>query len=795
MVLKAQVNRRSYTFSSVREVMAKANEEKTGDRLAGIAAESAEERVAAKYVLSEMTLADLRNSPAVPYEEDEVTRIIQDDVVEDVYAEIRGWTVAELREWLLDTRTTTEMIRRVSRGLTSEMIAAVCKLMDNMDLIYAAKKMPVTATCRTTIGMPGTFSSRLQPNHTTDDPRGILASVMEGLSLGCGDAVIGLNPVKDDVDSVARILDMFASFRDRWAVPTQVCVLSHVTTGMEAVRRLDAPADLLFQSVAGSQKGNEAFGIRASMLEEGRQLMLEKAAARMTPGSDNGPAAEEMQPNVMYFETGQGSELSSNAHNGWDQVTMEARCYGFARHFSPFLVNTVVGFIGPEYLYDAKQVIRAGLEDHFMGKLTGVPMGCDACYTNHMKADQNDNENLAMLLAAAGCNYIMGVPQGDDCMLMYETTGYHDAAAIREILGLRPTAPFDRWLGKMGFSENGRLTPLAGDASVFLGRTPLSDASAVQMRQQEASAVEKRFEQQADRKAEAAGASASAAAACGAEGLKAENQPESAEIAEMAEMPAPVDGVLPDLSAIDIRGQYLVEHPVDGKDFAREKKYAPCRLGIGKAGARYKTLPYLEFRAAHSAAQDAVFSDIDEEFVREQGLFIVKTQCDSRETFITRPDLGRKLSPEGVQMIRDRCRPHPTVEIYVADGLSFASVTANIPDLLPALLQGLESRHIDTGTPFFVHYGRVAVEDEVSEILGAEVVCTLIGERPGLLTAESMSAYIAWHAHVGMEETRRTVVSNIHAQGTNPVEAGAYIAGLIAEILEKKASGTDLREL
>ncbi len=291
MVLKAQVNRRSYAFSSVREVMAKANEEKTGDRLAGIAAESAEERVAAKYVLSEMTLADLRNSPAVPYEEDEVTRIIQDDVDEEVYAEIRGWTVAELREWLLDTRTTTELIRRVSRGLTSEMIAAVCKLMDNMDLIYAAKKMPVTATCRTTIGMPGTFSSRLQPNHTTDDPRGILASVMEGLSLGCGDAVIGLNPVKDDVDSVARILDMFASFRDRWEVPTQVCVLSHVTTGMEAVRRLDAPADLLFQSVAGSQKGNEAFGIRASMLEDGRQLMLEKAAARMTPGSDNGPAA------------------------------------------------------------------------------------------------------------------------------------------------------------------------------------------------------------------------------------------------------------------------------------------------------------------------------------------------------------------------------------------------------------------------------------------------------------------------------------------------------------------------
>ena len=454
MILKTKLFGHVYEFKSVREVMAKANEEKSGDKLAGIAAETAEERVAAKYVLSNLTLNDLRNNPAVPYEEDEVTRIIQDDVNEQIFNTMKNWTVAEFREWLLDVSTTPEMIRRASKGITSEIVAGVCKLMSNLDLIYAAKKMRVSAHCNTTIGLPGTFSSRLQPNHTTDDPKGIIASVMEGLSLGCGDAVIGLNPVDDSVESVARILKMFDEFKNKWEVPTQIRVLAHVTTQTEAAQRFGAPLDLMFQSIAGSQKGNEAFGLTAAMLEEGRQTMLTNSTAT--------------GPNVMYFETGQGSELSSEAHNGWDQVTMEARCYGFAKRFQPFLVNTVVGFIGPEYLYDSKQVTRAGLEDHFMGKLTGIPMGCDACYTNHMKADQNDIENLATLLVAAGCNYIMGVPEGDDCMLMYQCTGYHEAAALREVFGLRPIKEFDQWLEKMGFSENGKLTKLAGDASVFM---------------------------------------------------------------------------------------------------------------------------------------------------------------------------------------------------------------------------------------------------------------------------------------------------------------------------------------
>lgn len=454
MILKTKLFGKVYEFKSLREVMAKANEEKSGDKLAGIAAESAEERVAAKVVLSHITLEELRNNPAVPYEEDEVTRIIQDGVNEQIYNEHKNKTVAEFREWILDTRTTGDMIKRASRGLTSEMVAAVCKLMSNLDLIYAAKKIRISAHCNTTIGLPGTFSSRLQPNHTTDDPKGIMASVMEGLSVGCGDAVIGLNPVDDSVESVARILKSFDEFKNKWEVPTQICVLAHVTTQMEAVRKMKAPIDLCFQSIAGSQKGNEAFGLTAAMLDEAHDMMMKEATST--------------GPNLMYFETGQGSELSSEAHNGWDQVTMEARCYGFAKRYNPFLVNTVVGFIGPEYLYDSKQVIRAGLEDHFMGKLTGIPMGCDACYTNHMKADQNDIENLATLLVAAGCNYVMGVPQGDDCMLMYQCTGFHEAASLREVFGLRPIREFDMWLEKMGFSKDGILTPLAGDASVFM---------------------------------------------------------------------------------------------------------------------------------------------------------------------------------------------------------------------------------------------------------------------------------------------------------------------------------------
>lgn len=453
MKLKTKLFGTIYSFKDIKEVLAKANEEKSGDKLAGIAAKSVTERIAAKEVLSNVTLKDLRNNPVVPYEEDEVTRIIQDGLNERIYSEIKNWTVSELREWILSYKTSSADIRRISRGLTSEMIAAVTKLMSNLDLIYGAKKMIVTAHCNTTLGSPGTLSFRLQPNHTTDDLDGIMISLMEGLSYGAGDAVIGLNPVNDTVDSVYNILNMFEEFKKKWSIPTQNCVLAHITTQMEAIKR-GAPADMIFQSIAGTEKGNTAFGVTEKLIKEAQELVLRE-------GTSTGP-------NVMYFETGQGSELSSEAHHGVDQVTLEARCYGLAKRYKPFLVNTVVGFIGPEYLYNGKQVIRAGLEDHFMGKLTGIPMGVDVCYTNHMKADQNDVENLSVLLATAGCSYVIGIPAGDDIMLNYQCLGYHEAATLRELLGLKPIGEFEKWLEKMGIHENGRLGKRAGDASIFI---------------------------------------------------------------------------------------------------------------------------------------------------------------------------------------------------------------------------------------------------------------------------------------------------------------------------------------
>ncbi len=453
MILATKLFGHVYQFKSVKEVLAKANEEKSGDKLAGIAAATDTERIAAKEVLANLLVSDLRNNPVVSYEEDEVTRIIQDDVNEKIYNEIKNWSIAELREWILKHETTTNDIRRISRGLTSEVVAGVAKLMNNMDLIYGAQKVRVEAHCNTTLGKPGRLAARCQPNHTTDNLDGVRLAIYEALSYGIGDAVIGLNPVDDTVDNVSRILHMFEEIKNKFSIPTQICVLAHVTTQMEAVRK-GAPTDMFFQSVAGSQKGNEAFGINGDMLKEARELCLREG---MSTG-----------PNVMYFETGQGSELSADANHGSDQVTMEARCYGFAKRFKPFLVNTVVGFIGPEYLYDSRQVIRAGLEDHFMGKLTGIPMGVDACYTNHMKADSNDLDNLEILLTAAGCNYFMGIPAGDDIMLNYQTTGYHNTATLREMFNLRPTLEFEQWLNKMGIMENGKLTKIAGDASLFL---------------------------------------------------------------------------------------------------------------------------------------------------------------------------------------------------------------------------------------------------------------------------------------------------------------------------------------
>lgn len=455
MQLAATLFGHRYQFRDIKDLLAKANEDKSGDHLAGIAAESAAERIAARFVLSEVTLETLRCNPAVPYEEDEVTRVIDDAVNESIYAEIKGMQVGELREWLLADSTDEALIKRLSTGLTSEMVAAVTKLMSNLDLMLAASKINVVKHCNNTIGLPGTLGSRCQPNNQTDSVEGIRAAIYEGLSFGSGDSVIGINPSDDSLGNVSRLLESTYEVITRWEIPTQNCLLAHVSTQMEAMRT-GAPIGLVFQSLAGSQKGNESFGISVEMLDDAYALAKRYSVAT--------------GPNFMYFETGQGSELSADAHHGADQVVMEARCYGLAKRYDPFQLNTVVGFIGPEYLYDSTQITRAGLEDHFMGKLSGISMGVDVCYTNHARSTQNELENLAVLLAAAGVNYIMGVPMGDDSMLSYQSSSYHDTASLRQLLKLRPLPEFEAWSEGLGLMRDGRLTERAGDASFFLAR-------------------------------------------------------------------------------------------------------------------------------------------------------------------------------------------------------------------------------------------------------------------------------------------------------------------------------------
>jgi len=441
-----------YNFKSLKDVMAKANEEKSGDQLAGIAAESVQQRIAAKAVLSELLVKDIRENPLVPPEEDEVTRIIEGDINEQIYGEIKNWSIEQLREYILSNETGDRELKRLSKGMNSEIIASVTKLMSNLDLVHAANKVEILSTCNSTIGQKGTLSSRLQPNHPTDNIDGIIASLKEGLSYGIGDAVIGINPVDDSVESVKKVLQATKEFINDWSIPTQNCVLAHITTQMKAIKQ-GAPADMIFQSIAGTEIANRSFGISADLIREAEELVKKQ-------GTGTGP-------NLFYFETGQGSELSAEAHMGIDQVTLESRNYGFARHFNPYIVNTVVGFIGPEYLYNNKQVIRAGLEDHFMGKMHGIPMGVDICYTNHIKADQNDVEDLSVLLTAAGVNFIIAAPMGDDVMLNYQSMSFHDVATLLQTFGKKPAPEYLAWLEKMGIYENGRLSARAGDLSIF----------------------------------------------------------------------------------------------------------------------------------------------------------------------------------------------------------------------------------------------------------------------------------------------------------------------------------------
>ena len=442
----------THVFGDLKTLLARATPARSGDQLAGVAATSQTERVAARWALADVPLKAFLKEALIPYETDEVTRLIFDTHDAIAFAPVGHLTVGEFRDWLLSDAANAETLAKLGPGLTPEMVAAVCKLMRNQDLIAVAAKRKVVTAFRTTVGLPGRLSIRLQPNHPTDDPAGVAASILDGLMYGCGDAVIGINPAGDNLVSVISLLRLIDDARVRYDIPTQSCVLTHVTTSIEAIGR-GAPVDLVFQSIAGTQGANRGFGIDLALLAEGRA-----AALSLGRGGDQ----------VCYFETGQGSALSADAHNGVDQQTLEARAYGVARAFDPFLVNTVVGFIGPEYLFDGKQILRAGLEDHFCGKLLGLPMGVDVCYTNHAEADQDDMDALLTLLGVAGVNFVMGVPGADDVMLNYQSTSFHDALYLRGVLGLRPAPEFETWLVGMEMIDlRGQVTPPAQGAALL----------------------------------------------------------------------------------------------------------------------------------------------------------------------------------------------------------------------------------------------------------------------------------------------------------------------------------------
>jgi ethanolamine ammonia-lyase large subunit len=436
---QATIGGTRYSFPDLRTLLAKATPRRAGDELAGIAAASATERVAAQLALADLPLAHFLNETVVPYESDEVTRLIIDSLDATAFAAVAALTVGGFRDWLLSEPATSERLAALAPGLMPEMAAAVAKLCRNQDLIAIARKCRVTTRFRNTLGLPGRLSSRLQPNHPTDDPKGVLASILDGLLLGCGDAVIGINPAGDSPERCVDLLRLVDELRQRLDIPTQSCVLAHVTTTLQAMAS-GAPVDLVFQSIGGTEAVNRSFGVDLALLGEARQAAL--ALKRGTIGD-----------NVMYFETGQGSALSAGAHHGCDQQTLEARAYAVARAFQPLIVNSVVGFIGPEYLFDGKQIVRAGLEDHFCGKLLGLPMGCDVCYTNHAEADQDDMDTLLLLLAAAGVTYVMGVPGADDVMLNYQSTSFHDVLATRQVLGLLPAPEFAQWLEAVGLAD------------------------------------------------------------------------------------------------------------------------------------------------------------------------------------------------------------------------------------------------------------------------------------------------------------------------------------------------------
>ena len=700
----------TYAFVDLKTLLARATPLRSGDVLAGVAAQSAQERVAAQKALADVALASFLSEAVIPYETDEVTRLICDTHDAAAFAPVSHLTVGGLRDWLLSSAATADTLSALAPGLTPEMAAAVCKIMRLQDLILVGGKCRVVTRFRNTIGLPGRLSTRIQPNHPTDDPRGVAASLLDGLLLGGGDAVIGINPASDNVDGAVRLLVMVDDLRQRFDMPTQSCVLTHVTNTMQVMER-GAPVDLVFQSIAGTEAANKGFGITLSLLGEAREMAL--ALGRGTVGD-----------NVMYFETGQGSALSAGAHAGVDQQTVEARAYAVARTFAPLLVNTVVGFIGPEYLYDGKQIMRAGLEDHFCGKLLGLPMGCDVCYTNHAHADQDDMDALLTLITAAGCTFIMGVPGADDVMLNYQSTSFHDALYVRQVLGRRPAPEFEAWLTRMGVLDD------AGSHRHLL-TAALSSGSPV--------------------------------------------------VAALSEMALPGAQIAP------------------ATVWNRIRQFTPARIGIPPVGVSQPTGAHLDFQWDHAQARDAVQASLDAACLTGElqalGLdtLLLRSQAADRETYLQRPDLGRRLD-DASRMLVAGASGDFSVVFVVADGLSATAVNRHAAALLRAVLPALHKEAWSIGPVVLVEQGRVAVGDEVAGGLGAEMVVVLIGERPGLSSPDSLGVYLTWHPGPQTLDSERNCLSNVRPEGLPCTVTAARLLHLMFEAHHRRISGVSLKE-
>ncbi len=709
----------NYEFADLKTLMAKSSPLRSGDQLAGLAAANMQERVAAQMILADVPLRAFLNEPLIAPELDEVSRLILETHDEAAFAPVAELCVGQFRDWLLRYETTSETLSALAPGLTPEMVAAVSKIMGNQDLILVARKCRVVSRFRDTIGLAGRLSVRLQPNHPTDSPRGIAASILDGLLMGCGDAVIGINPASDSVAAIETLAHMMAEIIDHYQIPTQSCVLAHVTTQIKAIER-GVPVDLVFQSIAGTQAANSSFGINLRVLEEA--LDAGRSLKRGTVGD-----------NVMYFETGQGSCLSANAHHGVDQQTLEARAYGVARRFEPLLVNTVVGFIGPEYLYDGKQIIRAGLEDHFCGKMLGVPMGCDICYTNHAEADQDDMDNLLLLLGAAGCNFIMGIPGADDIMLGYQSTSFHDVHFLRQTLGLKPAPEFEKWLETAGVvNHQGELQGLQKSLSSFAA----NESKALPLPQSSTRLLSEKDTQ--------------------------------AEMGRMFRAHTPARLALPRTGGSLGTSERLDFHMAHAN--ARDAVHWPFdREGL------------LEQIEARGWPVLAAWSDAP-----DRAAYLQRPDWGRR--------LAPRSRAELEEWQQSQTNVECDIAVVVTDGLSALAVERNALPVLDALIPGLAEHGWKLGPISVVGNGRVALQDEIGAVLKARMSLILIGERPGLGTPDSMGAYLVFSPQEGNTDANRNCISNIRPEGLPPQLAAEKLIYLMFESFARRLSGVELKD-